>query len=98
MSYVTNVILKLPVLEAEKINQINSFFPAHHGFLRGIEEICGGTKVFEQPVYLAAFNYFDLDGFIAHVKSIHWDSPEEIQIFVCGQNDEVFTEVLKNDL
>lgn len=97
MSYVTNVILKLPVCEDKKIEQINSFFPVHHGFLRCVDEICGGTKAFEQPVYLAAFNYFDLDGFIEHVKSIPWDCPEDIQIFVCGQNDDIFTEVLRND-
>lgn len=51
----------------------------------------GGNKSLEQPVYVAAFNYFDLKKFSEFIKTLKWEYPEDVQIFYCCQDDSKFT-------
>jgi hypothetical protein len=92
MSVVTNVLLKLPICEEEKIHEINKFFGERRGFEEEIGANCGGTKVMEATVFPAAFNHLEIEKFIEHIRSIEWESPESVQLFICGQEEELFTE------
>ncbi len=92
MSVVTNVLLKIPICEEEKIAEVNKFFGDRRGFDKEIGADCGGTKVMEATVFPAAFNYLEIEPFIEHVRSIEWGSPDQVQLFICGQEEDIFTE------
>jgi hypothetical protein len=101
MSVVTNLILTFSSLENEDIvvEKVNSF----HYRDRQLDLVSadynksfdsgawyGGDKFLEARVYIGAFNHFDIDRFIIHLKQIKWASPENVQIMVKGQDDEKF--------
>lgn len=44
----------------------------------------------ETPLYVGAYNHFDLDGFISHLKMVKWDEPENVKVMVQGQHSEKF--------
>lgn len=95
MSMVANVILAYSIADddgetqqQELLARINRFFRDGEGFT---EPGYGGTKALEHPTFIAAFNHLDLDGFIAHLKTIEWKEPEHVQLFVCEQEDDSYT-------
>ena len=104
MSNVTNLILSIGYHDAEagKIHEVNRYFeePEIEALrCRGLVSIddsslpegwYGGSKYFEANIYLGAFNYLLLDEFIEHLRSIQWQSPEDLQIIVMGQEDDGF--------
>lgn len=63
------------------------------GFRHPPEVWHGGTKALECYVFVAAFNYLGLKEFVKHLRSIKWDAPSRVQLFVQEQEDDVFREV-----
>ena len=100
MSQVTNLFLSFSVGENEEvmIKEVNSFL----SFGKKINLVSidfqknakyrwyGGTKFLEANLYVGAFNNFDLEGFINHLKKIKWDEPEIVQIILKEEFDERF--------
>lgn len=109
MSVVTNCILCLDIQntsfaygdeEDPGLAAVNRFFTDGRGFVcvddKGLPRgWYGGTKMMEANIYLGAFNYLDLAGLIAHIKSLPWKVPTGNQLFVMEQDDAIFTERLK---
>jgi hypothetical protein len=59
--------------------------------LASVEPVWEGKgKALECNLYVGAYNYFPLDNFVAHLKSIAWEEPEFIQLFVQEQEDMEF--------
>jgi hypothetical protein len=50
----------------------------------------GGNKFLEAPVYIGAYNNFDLNDFIDYLKLIEWEEIDNVQIIVKEQEDETF--------
>jgi hypothetical protein len=97
MSVVTNVILTYPLgwgngYEEARDAEVNAFFE-HRGFCK-VDNFAGGTKAMETNVLLGAFNHLDLKALIEHLKTkVGWEDPEDIRMFVQGQEEEHFHEV-----
>lgn len=106
MSYVTNLILHMSILEEENeqetdtkiIEQVNKFFDE-----QGIRPLIGlhntellpggwygGQKYLECHVYVGAFNYLDLDGFLRHLQTVPFEEPEEVQVWIKDQHETSF--------
>lgn len=100
MSYVTNLIFSLSIVDVDrgKMDEVNTHFVD-----KGIKPLVsvhderlprawyGGSKYLETGLYLGAFNHFDLDDFIKHVRTISWRFPQKVQIIVKEQEDMKFT-------
>ena len=106
MSQVTNIILTAGLSEEDAIGWINAkmnepdthshgdgFTPLHKGNCP-----LAGNKTLEQTVCVGAFNYLSLDRFVGIVKQAPWYVPEDVRLFVCGQEDEVFYQVMPGAL
>ncbi|QKG56237.1 hypothetical protein GKZ68_06005 [Hymenobacter sp. BRD128] len=100
MSSVTNLMLSFSVSEEEQTiaSQLNSYPNKERGFLlvsidddRLPRGWYGGSKMMETRIYLGAYNYLDVDDFINYLRSIEWESPEEVQLFTKGQYEDKFT-------
>jgi hypothetical protein len=106
MSVVTNLVLSLSIFDAHgadryheeggpKIAEINRFFEPVQG-LTDIDTLklprgwYGGSKMLEAHLYVGAFNHIDLRSFITHLRSIKWERPECVQLFVKEEDDERF--------
>lgn len=98
MSYVTNLILHMGMIEDEdeRIKEVNAFFDEDDNPLVGLNEQplppgwYGGTKYLECNLYVGAFNYFQLDDFLKHLQTIKWRAPEDVQLFIKDQDDYKF--------
>ena len=99
MSVVANVILSFSIWEDERdrIADVNRFFERvgakeNRGDRFIIppdsERWVGGTKALERPTFVAAFNYLDTEALVAHLATIGWDAPDEVQLFVCEQDED----------
>jgi len=44
-------------------------------------------------VFVGAYNYFPLDVFLTHVRSLSWEDPEYSQLFVMDEEDMSFRTV-----
>jgi len=102
MSNVTNVILSFSIIEEEyelqdfqhykimdKINQW--LYDSKYGqFSKELTEYAGGNKVTETPIYIAAFNHFNIDAFVEFIKTLNWEEPEDVQIFIQTQDEDRF--------
>lgn len=106
MSLVTNAILCFSITNGETVSEeaINRFANEPTGCEGQRFVSCndpklprgwyGGSKMLECEVYIAAFNYMDVEGWIAHLRSLPWRYPEDVQLFLKEQDDDVFTERL----
>lgn len=99
MSEVTNIILHFSILE----DNVDPNWPQEDNFIliRKINEWLTqeeygkfteakdkfNTKHLEAPIFVAAFNMFELDKFIKFIKSLPWRCPECVQIFIQRQDD-----------
>lgn len=99
MSYITSVMLFIGGLEEEeeRLKEVNVFFQSRGttGLVavtnkKSTEDKLGGNKVFVDGLYLGAYNYFSLKLFEEHLNCIHWEHPEQIQLFVLTENDLTF--------
>lgn len=99
MSYVTNVILHIGILENkdQKIEEVNTYFLDRdiYPLISVVDEKLprdwyGGDKRLECNLYLGAFNYLYLDEFIAHLRTIQWKDPESLQLIIKEREDDKF--------
>lgn len=102
MSVVTNTILAYGCGERDgwrekhtpMLDAVNRFFEGSRGFVLANDVDnggwYGGTKFLECNLAVGAFNYLDLDGLIAHIRSLEWEDPEAVQLIVKEQEDDRF--------
>jgi len=100
MSHVTDTILSMSILEdwESRIKEVNKYFDddvedCHtNGFVEKElpHEVYGGHKVLQAYIFIGAFNYLGIDELIKHIKSISWESPENLQIILQDENDDKF--------
>lgn len=50
----------------------------------------GGNKFLETPLYIGAYNNFDILSFIDYLKLIDWEEIEKVQVIVQEQDDDTF--------
>jgi hypothetical protein len=100
MSLVTNVILSFSILEnaSLRLDEVNKYFDDRaQGMWERLFELpddaYSGTKSLERPTCVGAFNYLNLwQGFLPHVANVNWDHPENVQVFVCDQDENSYTD------
>lgn len=97
MSLVTNVVLKTAVQDAGLIGGINSALK-DKGFVSCDDESLpfgwyAGTKALECEIFPGAFNYLDLDAMIYAIRTVPWDQPGSVQLFIQEQNEDRLREV-----
>jgi hypothetical protein len=107
MSVVTNVILTFSIGEYEYtkgdsyrhycVDEINKWLlendtRAYRIGLKNVWQYAGGDKNLETDIYTAAFNHLDIEAFKQCVFSQDWMEPESVQLYIKGQEDDVFTE------
>jgi len=51
----------------------------------------GGSKFPEVDVWAGAINYMDLQATLDHLASIPWKEPENVQVFIQGQDEDRFS-------
>ena len=95
MSYVTNVILNLGLENYDRLDDVNAFFDNQRGFVSLEHDSLpagwyGGNKSLEVELSVGAFNYLDLDGLVDHICGLGLGYPEDVQLLVCGQEEERF--------
>jgi hypothetical protein len=97
MSNVTNLILHIGIAEDEnqKIAEVNMFFDDQRPLVSIKDESLpdgwyGGTKHLECNLYVGAFNYLNLERFVAHLKTIRWGEPEALQL-IKEEGDDWFS-------
>ncbi len=99
MSRVTNLILYIPYGEQglARLAEVNAYFERDK--IRPLVWVddpalprgwYGGSKMLETPLFLGAFNYLDLRGFIDYLKTLPWECPEKVQLIVREQDDPGF--------
>ncbi|WP_424001472.1 hypothetical protein [Maribacter sp. IgM3_T14_3] len=103
MSVVSNVILSFSVGEDEsqrmkdvnefdingnKINLVSADFQRKENY--EAKAWYGGSKYLEKPLYIGAYNNLNLNAFIDHLKTIIWDEPENVQLIINEQNEDLF--------
>ncbi len=110
MSVVTNLILSFSTSENEiiRIEEINTFSNNGRGFKLvsadyerqfadepyGVQTWYGGSKYLETPLFIGAYNHLDINGLINHLKTIHWEEPENVQLILKTQDSDSF-EIMK---
>jgi hypothetical protein len=98
VSYVTNVILHIGILDDAKtrLQEVNHFFEEGLRPLISVDDPTlprgwyGGDKMLECKISIGAFNYLYLDGLITHLKTIKWEEPESLQLLVKDGRDDKF--------
>ena len=95
MSHVTDVILTVGCGDsrvAECIAALDSFTrtEARGGTLHKVDQHAGGTKALQAEVYMGAFNYLPVGEFIALVKTLPWEYPEDIRLFMQEEQEYSF--------
>lgn len=102
MSWVTNAILMHGSLEISSgdrryriIDDLHAAM-ARAGITSGefvrVDQYARGTKAMEAAVYVAAFNHLDEKTLIATIRSLPWEHPDWVQLFLRRQEEERFTE------
>jgi len=106
MSYVTNYILSFSICEEEtpetelEIEADIQYVPVvalnklldvdQQGDFECIDKYAGGNKSMEAMVYGYAANYYSPKRLMKAVVDIKWALPEEVQLFVKDQEDDIF--------
>ena len=102
MSVVTNLLLSFSVMEEgldgwdrdgyALMTPINAWLTAHGygAFGQDADQVSGGTKHLEVPLYVAAFNSFQLDEFLAMLRTLPWIEPACVQVFVQEEDEDTF--------
>ena len=98
MSYVDNFILTFSILDKDirPVEQINeALSKSKRSWLPQLfqeVEYTAGYKCLEQPIFVAAFNYTDWEVLISAIISVDWTEPDTVRLWICGQQDDMFTQ------
>lgn len=100
MSRVTNIIIFTSISEDVEFlkSKFNEFKVGDSGFLlTSVEDDklpdgwYGGSKKLEAEIFIAAYNYFDIELLIQFMQNhVPWEYPESVQIAYKGQDDSKF--------
>jgi hypothetical protein len=102
MSWVTSLMLHISLVEDVDtlIEPINVFFRSYPHSVNGqmhsdtglqqMSQLVPGGKMFGSNIFVGAYNYFPLDTFVEHLRSMPWAEPEHSQLFVRDQEDLSF--------
>lgn len=107
MSYVTDIILIVDILEEENketgeyrlVKRLNAEMARIHPSQAGpdwpmfvrVDKTSGGGKVMQASVFQAAINFLDEVAFWELLRSIPWEHPENLQIVMKRENETLFT-------
>jgi hypothetical protein len=102
---VTNVIVSFCEAGEEatqaKIAEVNAYFPTDEscsgGQLVDVSDHAGGTKYLECTVLLGAFNYLTVSAFVSHVRSLSFEFPDDVNLFIRRQDDDGFHDWYRED-
>jgi hypothetical protein len=103
MSWVMNIVLSFSVCEdtEERMAEVNRFFESVPNNYKGgvyeeeplasVEEVWEGKgRDMECNLFIGAYNFFPLEAFMAHLKTVNWEEPDNVQLFVQDQEDLKF--------
>lgn len=102
MSVVSNVIFSFSISEDSYEKDDDTFYPNMEKINNWLQEnsygvfsvdadvISGGIKHLETPLFVAAFNHFSLEDFCNFVRSMKWEYPDFVQVFIQEQQDDKF--------
>ncbi|SRR6266478_1692292 len=92
MSYITNIIITTAIEDTgmEELNTALATARDGERFAQ-VDMYAGGYKAIEADIFMAAFNYLHFRDFRLWVKKVKWQHPEQLAIFIKGQNDKRFT-------
>lgn len=108
MSHITDVILVTALGDGDSgeneerenpnVDRLNLWLAAQPlnaglGLLVKVNE-CTRGKALQCDVFVTAFNYLDIDKFVALFRSIPWEFPEQAQLMLKDENDDVFNSYL----
>ena|SRR3989304_6316184 len=102
MSVVSNVIFSFSISEDSYEKEDDILYPNMEKINNWLEEnnygifsvdvdvVSGGRKDLETPLFVAAFNYFSIDNFCNFIRSLKWEYPDFVQVFIQEQEDDKF--------
>ena len=103
MSRVTNAILTSPCGEdfTARLKEVGESISGWSGVAEGqnfvsVEDPAlphgwyGGSKFLECDIAIAAFNYVGEEAIREAVASAKWAHPEDVRVFIMGQEDDAF--------
>lgn len=103
MSWVTNLMLHISPIEEDAealIAGVNAFFqdfphpvtgaPQRDDGLAPMSSLVPGGKGFGAGLWVGAYNYFPLDAFLEHLRTLPWDADRYSQLFVMDEEDLSF--------
>ncbi len=102
MSLVTNVVLKWSLEEGgeaadvlPQLREVNTFFAEDRGFMWVDDPSLprawyGGTKMLETNLFIGAFNYLMEHELLSHLRTLHWERPDCVELVLLGEDDETF--------
>lgn len=100
MSHVTDIILITSIedgadLESDNpnVDKLKGYLEKEHNghTLLKVDGHAGGNKAIQCDVFMAAFNYFNIDAFVRLFKEMQWQYPESAQLLIKDENDDAFT-------
>ena len=62
------------------------------GFVK-VSDTTGGNKHMQADIFLSAMNYLDKDNFINIYRSIDWEYPECVQLYLKREYDDIFESI-----
>lgn len=98
MSYVTNVILATWIDDGgsddkhPNVNILNAWLEKRWGKLTQVNQLATNNsgKVMECDIFMGAFNYLDVEGFVAAFRAIPWEMPESAQLLMKTEQEKQF--------
>jgi hypothetical protein len=102
MSHVDNVLLSFSIMEDQerRFSEVDTYLAGlkwgqfgpdlNDVHDRELGHAVGGYKSLETPLYVAAFNYADIDGLLHFMATLPWRHPESVQLIVKDQESDVF--------
>ena len=100
MSNVTDVILTTldGILEngdSEAMRELNDWCRDNFNGQCFLEKVAqrnvGGHKGLQICIFVAAFNYINIDSLWNKIKSIKWEDPECVSLMTCDEHEDSFT-------
>ncbi len=92
MSNVTDVILtsSIDLGHGITLEDVNRHFEGGEALYKVDKPADAPGKAIQADIYIGAFNYMDLDSFVAHLRSLPWEEYErgQVRLFVQFEHDE----------
>ena len=92
MSVVTNVILTCYI--TDNLSEVTYY--NNQWFLTRVRQ-CGGSKHLEAQIHIAALNHWSLEMIGEALKTLEFEYPEDVRIFIQEQDDDFFKEYVLSD-